>query len=53
MKFKYFLATSVVSLSAVAAAPAFAQSTGSIDFDDEDEEVIVPGLMVLVCDEWG
>ncbi|EDL48429.1 TonB-dependent receptor [Erythrobacter sp. SD-21] len=41
MKFKYLLATSVVGLSAVAASPAFAQSTGSIDFEDEGEEVIV------------
>ena len=41
MKFKYLLATSVVSLSAVAASPAFAQSTGSIDFDEEEDEVIV------------
>ena len=41
MKFKYLLATSVVGLSAVAAMPAMAQSTGSIDFDEEDEEVIV------------
>ena len=41
MKFKYLLATSVVGLSAVAAMPAMAQSTGSIDFDEENEEVIV------------
>lgn len=41
MKFKYLLATSVVGLSAVAATPAFAQSTGSVDFEADDEEVIV------------
>ncbi|MBX7482889.1 TonB-dependent receptor [Qipengyuania qiaonensis] len=35
MKFKYLLAASVVSTaSAMVAAPAAAQSTGSIDFDD-------------------
>lgn len=41
MKFKYLLATSVVGLSAVAAMPAAAQSTGSVDFDAEEEDVIV------------
>ena len=42
MKFKYLLAASVVSTaSAMVAAPAAAQSTGSIDF--EDSVIIVSG----------
>lgn len=41
MKFKYLLATSVVGLSAVAAMPVAAQSTGSVDFEEENDEVIV------------
>ena len=40
MKFKYLLATSVVGLSAVAAQPAFAQSTGSVDFEESDVIVV-------------
>lgn len=43
MKFKYLLATSVVGLSAVAATPAFAQSTGSVDFEENDEVIVVTG----------
>ncbi|MXO48698.1 TonB-dependent receptor [Erythrobacter vulgaris] len=43
MKFKYLLATSVVGLSAVAATPAFAQSTGSVDFEEDDEVIVVTG----------
>ncbi len=36
MKFKYLLAASVVSsASAMLAAPAFAQSTGSVDFEED------------------
>lgn len=35
MKFKYLLATSVAGIAAAAAMPAAAQSTGSIEFDDE------------------
>ena len=43
MKLKYLLATSVVGLTAAAAtAPAYAQSTGSVDFDD-DSVIIVTG----------
>ena len=42
MKFKYLLAASVVSTaSAMVAAPAAAQSTGSVDFDDS--VIIVSG----------
>ena len=42
MKFKYLLAASVVSTaSAMVAAPAAAQSTGSVDFDDN--VIIVSG----------
>ncbi|MBX7497057.1 TonB-dependent receptor [Qipengyuania sp. 6B39] len=42
MKFKYLLAASVVSTaSAMVAAPAAAQSTGSVDF--EDDVIIVSG----------
>lgn len=40
MKFKYLLATSAVGLSAAAAAPAFAQSTGSVDFEEENVIVV-------------
>ena len=42
MKLKYLLATSVVGLTAAASAPAYAQSTGSVDFDDENV-IIVSG----------
>ena len=43
MKLKYLLATSVVGLTAAAAtAPAYAQSTGSVDFDD-DAVIVVSG----------
>lgn len=43
MKFKYLLAASVVSTaSAMVAAPAAAQSTGSVDFE-EDNVIIVSG----------
>ncbi|QZD86620.1 TonB-dependent receptor [Qipengyuania psychrotolerans] len=35
MKFKYLLATSVAGIAAAGAMPAAAQSTGSIEFDDE------------------
>lgn len=42
MKFKYLLATSVVGISAAAAVPAAAQSTGSVDFD-ESNVIIVSG----------
>ena len=43
MKFKYLLAASVVSTaSAMLAAPAAAQSTGSLEFDDENV-IIVSG----------
>ena len=43
MKLKYLLATSVVGLTAAAAtAPAYAQSTGSVDFDG-DSVIIVTG----------
>ena len=42
MKFKYLLAASVVSTaSAMVAAPASAQSTGSVDFDES--VIIVSG----------
>lgn len=41
MKFKYLLATSVVGISAAAAVPAAAQSTGSVDF--EDDVIVVTG----------
>ena len=34
MKLKYLLATSAIGISAAAAVPAAAQSTGSVDFDD-------------------
>ncbi|WP_370179783.1 TonB-dependent receptor [Alteriqipengyuania sp.] len=41
MKLKYLLATSVVGLTAAAgAAPAYAQSTGSVDFDEENVLVV-------------
>ena len=42
MNCKYLLAASVVSITAATAAPAFAQSTGSIDFD-EDNVIVVSG----------
>ena len=43
MKLKYLLATSVVGLTAATiAAPAYAQSTGSVDFDD-DATIVVSG----------
>jgi len=43
MKLKYLLATSVVGLTAATiAAPAYAQSTGSVDFDD-DAVIVVSG----------
>jgi len=35
MKFKFLLATSAAGLTAAVAAPAAAQSTGSVDFDDK------------------
>ena len=41
MKFKYLLATSVVGLTAIASTPAVAQSTGSLDFEEEGDEVII------------
>ncbi|WP_226700115.1 TonB-dependent receptor [Qipengyuania gaetbuli] len=41
MKFKYLLATSVAGIAAAGAMPAAAQSTGSIDFDDD--VIIVTG----------
>lgn len=41
MKFKYLLATSVVGLTAIASTPAVAQSTGSVDFEEEGEDVII------------
>ena len=41
MKFKYLLASSVVGLSAIAATPLAAQSTGSIDFEESEDDVIV------------
>ncbi|PZT89977.1 MAG: TonB-dependent receptor [Citromicrobium sp.] len=40
MKFKYLLATSAVGLSAAVAAPASAQSTGSVDFEEENVIVV-------------
>ncbi|TMM46126.1 TonB-dependent receptor [Qipengyuania marisflavi] len=40
MKFKYLLAVSVAGLSAALAVPAAAQSTGSVDFDDENVIVV-------------
>ncbi len=40
MKCKYLLATSLVSLTAATAAPAFAQSTGSVDFEEENVIVV-------------
>ncbi|MXO52324.1 TonB-dependent receptor [Erythrobacter gaetbuli] len=42
MKFKYLLATSVAGIAAAGAMPAAAQSTGSIDFEDDDV-IIVTG----------
>ena len=43
MKLKYLLATSVVGLSAAAAsAPAYAQSTGSVEFE-EGTTIVVSG----------
>ncbi|MXO96469.1 TonB-dependent receptor [Erythrobacter aquimaris] len=42
MKFKYLLATSVAGIAAAGAMPAAAQSTGSIDFE-EDDVIIVTG----------
>ena len=41
MKFKYLLATSVAGIASAGAMPAAAQSTGSIDF--EDDVIIVTG----------
>ncbi|GAB5352323.1 TonB-dependent receptor [Qipengyuania sp. 483] len=43
MKFKYLLAASAISFSAMAATPAFAQSTGSVDFEEDDDAIIVTG----------
>jgi hypothetical protein len=47
MKFKYLLAASAVSItaSALVAAPAAAQSTGSVDFEDADV-IVVSGARV-------
>ncbi|MBE5074754.1 TonB-dependent receptor [Erythrobacteraceae bacterium E2-1 Yellow Sea] len=45
MKIKYLVATSAIGLSAVAATPAFAQSTGSVDFDN-DNVIIVSGARI-------
>lgn len=47
MKLKYLVATSAISLSAAALMPsvAYAQSTGSVDFD-EGEVIIVSGARV-------
>lgn len=41
MKFKFMLATSVAGLSAALAAPAAAQSTGAVDF--EEDAIVVTG----------
>ncbi|WP_324826587.1 TonB-dependent receptor [Qipengyuania zhejiangensis] len=45
MKFKYLLAASAVSItaSALVAAPAAAQSTGSVDFESSDDVIVVSG----------
>ena len=40
MKMKYLLAASVVSLTATIPSVAFAQSTGSVDFDSDDVIVV-------------
>ncbi len=46
MKIKYLLTASTVGLSAMmAAAPAFAQSTGSVEFEEE-AEIVVTGARV-------
>ena len=43
MKFKYLLAASVVSTaSAMVAVPAAAQSTGSLNFDDDVNVIELP-----------